>query len=637
LKKPIFVFLIFLFLSLIILINSSFTIKPVLGAEQDLIVRSGETRWLNNTIITMSANVIVEEDGILILNNATINMWLMKTNQYNITVYDGGQLKVLSSSGIKIYPSTSRLFFNINFEGESSGSLRNLIVTYGRLILGDSSSVAVDNLQMDRGQIITRGSSALTISNSQIKPPALKASLTLQESSTVSLSRTTATDLTLYNSSRLFVSDCQYPATLIGAIRTYDTSKVVVRNSTNGWRLETHGTSSATILGLQMKSAEAFDSSMISIFGTTLTTLKASDSAVAIVNRATATSLSAYGASRLNVINSTVIFTSVNPTGGGVEAYGSSNVWLSGSIVRAVGAYDSSRVSLVDSTVEWITRSSSLSVLSITKSKVTLLSANDFSSVVVSKSEISLLDADKFCSVNAINSTIREVAMYFKYVNASFEGLKPTLYTQWGSLVNGFVVLNPGGYAPNVTLTRTKITEGWDLWFFGASNAIIVDSAVRSLGAYNSAVVQLVNSSTLSYDIKSEARVSVSWYLDVFALNGTNVTVFYNGTAIAPTITVDSNGLARFTLLERALNTSRTLVMGSYTVNAVGDGGSEQRSVEITGYKTIDLTPPPPWWQQLASLLMGYWYLILGLAVAVFLAILMFLRLRKRRLPSLSR
>jgi len=657
-KKRFIAYLLTVSLFLLILNNVPF-IKPAFAAEtlSGLTVGQDEIVRLTDRIITMQGQVVVEKNGVLILDNATITMDLSSDNQYNVTIRDEGQLKVVRRSFVSL-PARRTRWFNINFEGNSTGELNNLIMRYGRVILKNSSVVTANTLQMNPGpgHIITQGSSKLTIANSYITPPTsfpatlpsrYRVSLVLEDSSTVYLARTTvvATPVTLtnnfatYDFSNLYISDNQALAIILGTIKARDNSKVIVSNSSKTPDVQAYDLSSVFVLGLDMKSAEAHDSSTISIIRTQLTSLKAFDSSLVLLNGVKATSLQASGTAHMKVMDSTVIYSSDNPAGGNVEAHDSSQVQVFTTTMNEAAVYGSSQLYLANSTVDWILRSSSSSSLSLVGSKVSILTVDDLSSATLSKSTISVLNAKESSKVYVTDSSIEELAMYLNSANASFWYLSPVLYGKWSLFGDVSLALNVDGQAPDLRLAKTRITKGWSLLLTGTSNITVTESALIFLSAYDSVTMQLVNSAVKSTDIKSEAKIYVYSYLDVFALNRTNVMVFYNGAQVGPTQTTDGVNPARFTLLERTVNASATAFQGAYTMSASFDGSSEQRTVQIAGYQSINLIPPPPLWEQLRLLLLdfvtGFWYLIIIVVAAAFVILILFRR-RKREALSLE-
>lgn len=640
-KRRVITTLLLMLTSFSVINSIYFSIKPVSASSSitlpGLTVPPGSVVRYNDTEIIMTGNIIVKENAILILKNTTIKFYQTKDNQYGAIIQ--GQLEATDFS--EIIPDLSKTYdFTVTIEGQGSALLTdfNLMGDSRKrkecnLIVKDNAKLVGVNLDITEGNIIGQGSSSIKLSDSKIDSRT-KVPLILRDSCDVSLTGFTARAYTpslfeLHDYSVLSVSNCRRPYySITGVIKVYDSSRMIARNSSGDWHVETYHYSSAFIISEDMKTVKTFGSSTISIIKASLTELNAYNSSIVLMNIATANGLFTYENSRLTAIDSTVEYPPDATKGGTIAAYGYSNVLLLSSKARVLSTYQNSSVSMFNSTIGWMARTSSFSTLSITNSSVQSLSINDFSYSYVEKSTITLLEVSDSSRISMVDSLIKELVMCFKSVNATFAGLKPTFYGQWNSIVNGTLVATSSEYGPDITLTRTRIDQSLNLQFLGASNVTITDSEVTNLGVYNTTVVQLVNSTVSFYEIAAGAKVYVYWYLNVFALNGTSVTVSYtNGTVVAQTV-VDDSRLARFTLFEKALNTSASYTMSSYMLSATWDGGSESRTLEITRSVTVDLIPKAPWWQQ------NLYMIILTLAISaavIIAAVSLYMLKRKSR------
>lgn len=164
-------------------------------------------------------------------------------------------------------------------------------------------------------------------------------------------------------------------------------------------------------------------------------------------------------------------------------------------------------------------------------------------------------------------------------INCTISGLRPGLVTHWNFIENCSVVSTggPGGAAPNVTLTNTKV-YGWRLAFYSSSHVTIIDSVVN---AY-------------AYD---ETSIRIFWYLDVHIVDDINqdvpsanatVTV-QNGTLVESKFTGE-DGWARLTLMEKTKNATGEYPVGIYTVEANYETYSNSTTIEMTGPQQITLT-----------------------------------------------
>ena len=625
------------FLLFIILVSTSyhFLVKSAFGAPAtstltlsgDLIIAPGEIKRFNDTDITIKGNVIVENNATLILNRSTVNFDQTQDNQYNVTIRNGGRLEALNSSRI-----TSKNSFQISSQGNSSATLYDTGVSFGTFLAEDLSSIFGSNLNIASGYIIMRDNSSLKLSNSEIKTFRGRPSLTLREYSIASISKTTATDFKLYGNSLLEISDEAYPAKLLGVIRSYESSRVVVRGSSNGWSLEAYDSSSAMLLGIAMKNLDAFKFSKVSIYGMSLARLNAYDSSIVVMQKSKAASMFAYNNSRLYVMADSVVEPSYQvPTGGNIEAYGTSGVFLSKSIVNTLKIHDYSSFYVERATIKQAALVSSSSSLSFKSSSAEILSVSDFSSTTISDSNISSLQVGDHSNLLVENSKVKEIFIRLKSVSVNFSGLLPTRYESWKLIEDGSLAIGSGGYSPSVRFTKTEITQGWSLLFSGATNATLINSAIRYLGMRNSTTIQLVNSTSEAFDMTSEeGEVNVSWYLDVLASNTTTVSVYYaDGTVAAPPKNPDDNGLARFTLLGEVMNMSGTYPANQYTMHAIADNKSEVRTFEMTGNIVVDLLPSSSsLWQENLQLII----IIIVIIAVVFVSSFLILRRRKLRL-----
>jgi hypothetical protein len=162
-------------------------------------------------------------------------------------------------------------------------------------------------------------------------------------------------------------------------------------------------------------------------------------------------------------------------------------------------------------------------------------------------------------------------------INCTISGLRPGLVTRWNFIENCSVVSTggPGGAAPNVTLTNTKV-YGWRFGFYSSSHVTIIDSVVNAY-AYG------------------ETSIRIFWYLDVHIVDdinqdvpSANVTV-QSGTLMESKFT-DEDGWARLTLMEKTKNATGEYPVGTYTVEANYETYSNSTTIEMTGPQQITLT-----------------------------------------------
>jgi hypothetical protein len=611
------------------------SVKIALAAAQktikgDMVIPANNITVLENYDITIEGNIKVEEGGLLILKNTTIKISQSKEYQYGVIIR--GRLEASFSS---IIPNPRRpLSYNITVLGNGFVWLSNFDIsrsgTTCQLILGDSATLVGDKVNLLEGFIIAKKHSSLRLTNSKIKPTSSKTPLTLYDFSDVVLTKTSVTVsatkplFKVYNFSRLYFSDVD---SANGIIHAYDYSKLSIMNCKGDLSIELYHSSSVIINSGRFKSLKAYNSSMASIIKTISVKeveISAYDVSTVLLHSGRVTSAFAYNNSRLTIINSAVEY-GFTMSGGVVGAYDSADVMLTGSTVRILNAYKSSVVSLSNTTITWMARASSFSSLSFDKCQIGTFAVAEASSVNVSNSHIASLDITNSPKVYIVNSVIDEATFNFKSVNISIAGLGPFYCNHWSSTGNGTLATH-GGYGADITLSRTKIQYGLNLNLFGSSNVSIFDSRLKHLGAYDSTTICLFNSTATSHYIGNETRMLTYWYLTVYALNGTNIKVFYqNGTAAIPTLTVVD--VVKFPLLEKVVCGSSVYTEGNYKFNAEWNGNSIQREIKMGDNVVIDLTPPKSWQPDLNTIVAALIVICAVLGTSLFY-------LKRRKRPS---
>ncbi|HEX17656.1 MAG TPA: hypothetical protein ENG60_04535, partial [Thermoplasmatales archaeon] len=67
------------------------------GEEQDLVIKSGQTKVIEDSKMVLNGSIIVEPDATLIIRNSDITINSHYKNQYWIKVYSGATLIVENS------------------------------------------------------------------------------------------------------------------------------------------------------------------------------------------------------------------------------------------------------------------------------------------------------------------------------------------------------------------------------------------------------------------------------------------------------------------------------------------------------------------------------------------------------------
>ena len=181
-------------------------------------------------------------------------------------------------------------------------------------------------------------------------------------------------------------------------------------------------------------------------------------------------------------------------------------------------------------------------------------------------------------------------------MNCSVANFGPRLFPFWNFVLNCSATVSPEGYAPNITIIHSTISD-WQLSMYGKSNATITDSTVGTLFSYDYTKVWLVNSTALHIQYSMEGKIYVSWYLDAHVIDSigqnvlsANVTATYPNATVVESKLADANGWARFTLLEKMMNATGEYPVGNCTVEATYDIYSDATTANMTENQQITLT-----------------------------------------------
>ncbi|MEM2105383.1 MAG: hypothetical protein QXV21_02790 [Candidatus Bathyarchaeia archaeon] len=614
-------------------------IKPAFAATPliingNLVITPSNSTIFEDYDITVNGSVIIQEGGSLVLKKSILKIYQTKANQHGIIVM--GRLDVTLNSSI-IPDPTRQLSYNMTVKGSGTVSISYSAISGKKatfqLITEDFASVISERSNITEGFITAKNYSLLKFKDSMINPASSKTPIVIYDFSDASIVNTNVILTSnkplfeLYNSSRLTFSDS---TTTFGIIYAYNYSKVNIINCVSN-TLETYHFSSAIISSGSFKSVKAYNSSMVSIVRAMAIDgeVNAYDLSTVLLHSARAKSAFAYKKSRLMLFNSVLDYT-LKMDGGVLGAYDSADVSLADSAVRILNTYQSSTVSLSNVTIRWTVQASSSSTLLFDRSNIEALYVTDTASVNISRSNINILEIIKSPKVYISNCTINELTLNFKSVNISVVGLGPVYCDYWNSVINGTLFTYAGGYGVDITLNKTQILTGVNLHLSGISNASIIDSKLNYFGVYDSTTVYLVNSTAQSSYIGNDTQRFVYWYLNVYVVNGTNLVVLYNnGTAATPSVTAVNVTNVKFPLLEKVINGSTvTYTVDNYILNADWDGGSANKTINLTGNVTIDLTPPKPWQPDITTIALA------AILVCVIVGISLLYIKRRRRQPT---
>ncbi len=311
--------------------------------------------------------------------------------------------------------------------------------------------------------------------------------------------------------------------------------------------------------------------------------------------------------------------------------------------IGTLEACDSSRMSILNSTIKELSCQDN-SVVNVSNSEINVVcKAWANSSVNLSNCKIASLKLYESSTVTISDSSIGTwLEIQPSSVNCSIVDLAKGFTSFWNYLLNCSVVMGAEGYAPNLTVRDTTISN-WYFIFRGSSNATIYNSSlvyldctglatvdvmnsnIQGIYAYQTSNMNIANSTLMfifgygscqvnilnmnissmqsrhssrfwltnstsdAYDVGDQSEVCVSWYLDVHATDSidqnvpsANVTAYYPNATIAESKLTGVNGWARLTLLEKMMNATGEYPVGNYNVEATYGIHSDATTVNMT-------------------------------------------------------
>jgi len=313
-------------------------------------------------------------------------------------------------------------------------------------------------------------------------------------------------------------------------------------------------------------------------------------------------------------------------------------------------AIDSSSLSILNSTIYKLSCQDN-SVVNVSNTEINIsCEAMANSSVTLSNCEIGSLKLYESSTVTISDSSVTTwLSIQSSSVNCSIVDLAKGFTNFWNYFLNCSVVIGTDGFAPNLTVTDTFISN-WYFIFWGSANATIynsqlvyldctsfatvsvMNSYIQGIYAYNAASVNvsnstiifingygfcrvtvldinmssvqflqssrlwLVNSTSDDYYVEDQAEVYVSWYLNAHVTDSidqdvpsANVTAYYPNATIAESKLTDANGWTKLILLEKMMNATGDYPTGNYTVEATYDVYSSETTVNMTGNQQATL------------------------------------------------
>ena len=295
--------------------------------------------------------------------------------------------------------------------------------------------------------------------------------------------------------------------------------------------------------------------------------------------------------------------------------------------------YENSNAIINNSTVTYNVYVEDYSVVSLSNSSIyNYIGIRDSSFASIYNCSLHLLVSYVSPHVQVYNSGIDSLFIGPRSINCTISDLKPGLVRYWNFITNSSVNILPGSYAPNVTLTNTKV-NGWRFGFYGYSNATIlnstvdgasaylssstlnlkstvcgdsyvrgssvllaIDSAINSMTITDSASIWLLNTTYNNLNIYYSAEAYVGWHIDVHVIDSlgqdvpsVNVTATYPNATVAESKLTNENGWARLTLIEKMINDTGEYPIENYIITAKYETHTEQQPVNVTGNQEITI------------------------------------------------
>lgn len=228
-------------------------------------------------------------------------------------------------------------------------------------------------------------------------------------------------------------------------------------------------------------------------------------------------------------------------------------------------------------------------------------------------------------TVEAQDSTITRLTIHSSTRQTLISELKPSTFSYWNYLENCSVILEGGGYAPNVTLHNTEVGN-WTLYFtdsqhtiirssnllklslVGSSNAAVYDTHVYELWLsgssrlnattsradevrlIGSSLIWSVNSTGNVAQISGQAAIYVNWYLDVYVKDSlwndvpsANVTVKCADGTVTAKGTTNMFGWVKLTVLASVINATGEFPQWPHTVSAAYGPYQNSTMVNVSG------------------------------------------------------
>jgi hypothetical protein len=190
-----------------------------------------------------------------------------------------------------------------------------------------------------------------------------------------------------------------------------------------------------------------------------------------------------------------------NPVNGNPRLYAyASTITTAPSFDILTQLEDNSTANINNSTITSYIDATGNSQLTITNSStITIMYGYGQSNIEVSNSTVFEWHNYDSPTVHTYNCTIENsIVIGSTTLNCTVNNLQPGLINNWNFQINCTATIPSNGYAPNVTLTDTTVSN-WRLAFYGSSNATILNSTLNEVSGLTGTSNIMLNATESHY------------------------------------------------------------------------------------------------------------------------------------------
>ncbi|MEM3617653.1 MAG: hypothetical protein QXK47_01090 [Candidatus Bathyarchaeia archaeon] len=232
-------------------------------------------------------------------------------------------------------------------------------------------------------------------------------------------------------------------------------------------------------------------------------------------------------------------------------------------------------------------------------------------------------------TVEVKDSTITCLTIHSSTRQTLISELEPSTFSYWNYLENCSVILESGGYAPNVTLHNTHVgnwtlyftdsqhtiiyfsklhelrligsskaavydTYVYKVWLAGSSRLNATDSKAHEAHLSGSSIIWSVNSTGEVVQVSGQAAIYVNWYLDVYVKDSlgqdvpyANVTVTCADGTVTAKGKTNMYGWVRLTALASIINATGEFQQWPHNVSATYEIYENSTIVNVNGNRQV--------------------------------------------------